>query len=162
MIYCIPPNTFRCKISLRITFVLSNMLSTSTRVVLVFDLIFFSESPPPSPFSALCANIFAKRGSLPCSIMSSFVMPLKQKNKQFQSFIILAVLHQCMQRVCEAHFHVIAPSGNTSLFKEMLQRWRSVGNTVSKLTGPKFELQTIHSSDERVIARPTSSFYTVS
>ena len=43
---------------------------------------------------------------------------------------------------------------NTGPFKEMSQRWRTVGNTESDLTGPRFEPQTSHSRDERVTARP--------
>ena len=35
----------------------------------------------------------------------------------------------------------------------MSQRWQAVGNTVSDLTGPRFEPQTFHSRDERVTAR---------
>ena len=45
--------------------------------------------------------------------------------------------------------------GNTAPFEEMLQRWRAVGNTVSDLTGSRFEPQTSRSRDERVTARPT-------
>ena len=37
----------------------------------------------------------------------------------------------------------------------MLQRWRTVGNTVSDLTSQRFEPQTFRSKDERVTARPT-------
>ena len=44
--------------------------------------------------------------------------------------------------------------GNTAHF-EMLQRWRAVGNTVSDLTGPRFEPQIFRFKDERVTARPT-------
>ena len=51
-------------------------------------------------------------------------------------------------------FASLLPS-NTAPFKEMLQRWRAVGNTVSNFTGPKFEPQTSRSRDERVTARPT-------
>ena len=36
----------------------------------------------------------------------------------------------------------------------MPQRWRSVGNTVLGLIGPRFEPQTSHSGDERVTAQP--------
>ena len=43
--------------------------------------------------------------------------------------------------------------GNTARFKEMLQRWRAVGNTVSDLTGPRFEPQTSRSKDKRVTVR---------
>ena len=46
-------------------------------------------------------------------------------------------------------------SSNTTSFKEMLQRWRAVGNTVSDLTGPRFEPQTSRLRNERVTARPT-------
>ena len=45
--------------------------------------------------------------------------------------------------------------GNTAPFGEMLQRWRDVGNTVSDLTGPRFEAQASRYRDERVTARPT-------
>ena len=44
------------------------------------------------------------------------------------------------------------------LFKEILQQWRAVGNTVSALTGPRFEPQTSRFRDERVTASfPNSS-----
>ena len=45
--------------------------------------------------------------------------------------------------------------GNTAPFEETSQRWRAVGNTVSDLTGPRFEPQTSRSRDKRVTARPT-------
>ena len=48
--------------------------------------------------------------------------------------------------------------GNTAPFEEMSQRWRAVGNTVSDLTGPRFEPRTSRSRDERVTARPTGRF----
>ena len=50
------------------------------------------------------------------------------------------------------HPNIIAP------LKEMLQRFRIVGDTVSDLTGPRFELQTFRSRDERVTDRPTGRF----
>ena len=43
----------------------------------------------------------------------------------------------------------------TQLFEEMSQRWLTVGNTVSDLTGPRFEPQTSLSRGERTTARPT-------
>ena len=43
--------------------------------------------------------------------------------------------------------------GNTAPFEEMLQRWQSVGSTVSSLTGPRFEPQTSRSRDESVTIR---------
>ena len=58
-----------------------------------------------------------------------------------------------MQRVYGVHLRVIAPADNTASFKEMLQRWRAIGNTVSDLTGPRFEAQTSRSRDARVTAR---------
>ena len=39
---------------------------------------------------------------------------------------------------------------NTALFQEMLERWQGVSNTVSNLTGSRFEPQTSRSRDERV------------
>ena len=45
--------------------------------------------------------------------------------------------------------------GSTAPFEEISQRERAVGNTLFDLTGPRFELQTSHSRDERVTARPT-------
>ena len=74
---------------------------------------------------------------------------------QIKSFFILAVIRRSVQPVCGAHLRVIAPVGNTAPFKEMLQRWRAVGNTVSVLTGPRFEPQTYRSRDECVTAQPT-------
>ena len=40
-------------------------------------------------------------------------------------------------------------------FEEMSQRWRALNNTESNLTGPRFEPQTSHSTDERVTAQLT-------
>ena len=48
--------------------------------------------------------------------------------------------------------------GNTAPFEEMSQRWRAVGNTVSDLTGPRFEPQTSRSRDKRVTARPSDQY----
>ena len=50
--------------------------------------------------------------------------------------------------------------GNTAPFEEMSQRWRAVGNTMSDLTGPRFEHQTSRSKDKRVTVRPTGRSYT--
>ena len=56
-----------------------------------------------------------------------------------------------------ARLRVIAP-GNTDPFGGMsTQRWQAVGNTVSNLTGPRFEPQISRSRDERVTARPNES-----
>ena len=45
--------------------------------------------------------------------------------------------------------------GSTSLFEEFLQRRRAIGNTVSDLTGPRYEPQNSRFRDEHVTARPT-------
>ena len=47
--------------------------------------------------------------------------------------------------------------GNTASFEEMSQQWRPVGNSVSDLTGPRFEPQTSRSKNERITVRPTVS-----
>ena len=64
------------------------------------------------------------------------------------------VLRRSVLRVGRAHPRVIAPV-NTVTLEEMSQRWRAFGNTVSDLTGPRFETQTSCFRDERVSARPT-------
>ena len=47
---------------------------------------------------------------------------------------------------------------NTAPFEEILQRWGAIGNTISDLTGPRFEPQTSSSRDKRIIARPTGRY----
>ena len=47
-------------------------------------------------------------------------------------------------------------SGNTASFEEISPRWRTVGNSVFNLTGPRFEHQISRFRNERVTARPTS------
>ena len=44
---------------------------------------------------------------------------------------------------------------NIASFKEMSQRWRAVGSTVSDMTGSRIELHKSRSRDKRVTARPT-------
>ena len=51
-----------------------------------------------------------------------------------------------MQRFGEAYLCVIAPADNTAPFEEMLQWWRAIGNTVSDLTGHRFEPETLRSN----------------
>ena len=49
---------------------------------------------------------------------------------------------------------------NTASFQEMSQRWRAVGNSVSDLTGARFEPRTFRTRDERFTAETTGrSFY---
>ena len=42
--------------------------------------------------------------------------------------------------------------GNTASFEEILLQWQSVGNTVSDMTGPRFEPQTSHTRDKHITA----------
>ena len=45
-----------------------------------------------------------------------------------------------------------------ALYKEMPQRWRAVRNTVSDLTGPRFEHSTSRSRDKRATSWPTGDW----
>ena len=72
---------------------------------------------------------------------------------QIKFFIILAVLRRSVMS-WQCQIRVFAPR-QQSCFEEMSQRCRVVGNTVSDLTGPRFELQISCSRDKRVIAQPT-------
>ena len=62
----------------------------------------------------------------------------------------------------EAHKELAGPisaslhPGNTARLKEMLQRWRAVGNTAFHLADLRFEPKTARSRDEHVTARRTS------
>ena len=47
------------------------------------------------------------------------------------------------------------PPGNTVSLEEMSQRWQAIDNTVSDLTGPRFEPHASRSRDERATARST-------
>ena len=58
-------------------------------------------------------------------------------------------------RVFGAYLRIIAPVNNTAPFEEILQRKLGVGNTLSDLTGPRYEHQTFRSRDKHVVARPT-------
>ena len=42
--------------------------------------------------------------------------------------------------------------GNTDPFKEVLQWWPAIGNTMSDLTGPRFEPRSSHPRDKCVTA----------
>ena len=79
---------------------------------------------------------------------------MKRKTVQIKSSLSLYSLDYA--KACNELAGPISASlrpGNTAPFEEKLQRWRAVGNTVSDLTGPRFEPQTSHSRDERVTAR---------
>ena len=52
--------------------------------------------------------------------------------------MILAVLHRRLYQVFVAHLRVIK-TWHTAPFKEVLQRWQTIGNFVSNLTGPRFK-----------------------
>ena len=49
--------------------------------------------------------------------------------------------------------------GNAAPFKEVLQWWRAVGNTVSGLAGPRFEPQTSRSRNDYVTAQTTGRYF---
>ena len=74
---------------------------------------------------------------------------------KIKSFIILAVLHLSVQRVCRP-ISASLRLDNTAPFEEMPQRGQAIGNTVSDLTGPGFEPNTSRSRNEHVTARPTA------
>ena len=78
---------------------------------------------------------------------------------QIESFILLAVLR--FAKACNEFAGPIFTSlhPGTAPFEEMSERWRAVGNTVSDLTGPRFEPQTFHSKDESVTQRPTARYF---
>ena len=46
--------------------------------------------------------------------------------------------------------------------EEKSQQWRAVGNTVSDLTGPRFEPYTSRSRDKHVTAQPTGRLHKIS
>ena len=45
--------------------------------------------------------------------------------------------------------------GSTAYFKEMLQRWQAVDDTVFDLTGSRFKPHISNSRDKRVTTRPS-------
>ena len=59
------------------------------------------------------------------------------------------------QRAGEAYLLVIAPP-NTATFEEMSQRWQAISNTLSNLTGLRFEPQISRSTDKRATSRSKS------
>ena len=67
------------------------------------------------------------------------------RNVQIKSFIVLAEAEEFWGSISES----LRP-GNTAAFFEMSQWWRAVGNTLSNLTGSRFEPQTSRSRDERL------------
>ena len=77
--------------------------------------------------------------------------------KSIKSFIILAVIRRSVERVRGAHLRVIAP-GQYSFFRRNVAAVANVNNTVSNLTGPKFEPQTSYARNKRVTARPTGRY----
>ena len=61
----------------------------------------------------------------------------------------------CYAKACNKFVGPISTSlhlCSTAPFKEMLQWWRAVGNSVSDLTDPRFEPQISCSKDENVTA----------
>ena len=87
--------------------------------------------------------------------MTIYNMLVKQTREKIKSNLLLYSLHYA--KACNELARPISASlrpRNTAPFEEMLQRWRSVGNTVSDLTGPRFEPLISSSRDERITARP--------
>ena len=70
-------------------------------------------------------------------------------------FPILAILRRSVEQVGGAHLGVFAPAGNTASFKEILEQWRPVSDTMSDLTDTRFEPQTSQIRDVRDAIRPT-------
>ena len=88
--------------------------------------------------------------------LASKLKSLALASNQIKSNLSLYSLHYA--EACNELAGPISASlrpGNTAPFEEMSQRWRAVGNTVSDLTGPRFEPHTSRSRDKRVTARPT-------
>ena len=83
---------------------------------------------------------------------------LKSKSKSKSNLSLYSLYYA---EACNELAGPISPSlrpGNTAPFEEMSMRWRAVGNTVSDLTGPRFEPQTSCCRDEHVTARPTGRY----
>ena len=53
--------------------------------------------------------------------------------------MILAVLHRRLYQFFVAAISASLKPGNTAPFKKVLQRWQTIGNFVSNLTGPRFK-----------------------
>ena len=77
---------------------------------------------------------------------------MKKVSFIYSSFDSLSYI--IMKRVCGPVSASLRP-GNTAFFEEMSQRWQAVGNTVSALTGPRFEPLTSRFRGKSVTARPT-------
>ena len=71
---------------------------------------------------------------------------------KIKSFVIFVVGLPYFAEACNEFAGPISASSrpsNTASFQEMPQRWRAVGNTMSNLTGPSFELQTYRSRSKK-------------
>ena len=78
------------------------------------------------------------------------------KNSSNQIFHYIPVITSMGLMSLRTYLRVIAPACNTAHFKEISQRWRAVDNTVSNLTGPRFEPQTYSFNKEHVTDRSTN------
>ena len=93
------------------------------------------------------------------TVVSMSIVDLKWKKIQIKSNLSLYSLDYA--EACNELARPISASlrpGNTAPFEEMSLWWRFIGNTVSDLTGPRFEPQTSRFRDERVTARPTGRY----
>ena len=95
-----------------------------------------------------------KQATAFCAYIAYFIL-LQQKQTLIQIRWSLYLLYYT--KACHELAGPIFASlrlSNTAFFEEMLQWWRAVGNTVSYLTGPRFEPLTSCSRDKRVAIRP--------
>ena len=116
-------------------FYVSRNFGPKTGVILSEDLCFWS-SPSFRQKNGLILS-----GEIFLLVFIIFKFPVVSK---ILRTLLVGVAHFCVMR-----------SGKTAPFEEMLQRWRAVGNIVSDLTGPRFELPTSRSKDKRGTAQPT-------
>ena len=79
-------------------------------------------------------------------------------NIQIKSFIILAVIHPSVQKVCGAYIRVTAP-GQHSSFRRNVVAVASLWQHCVRFDRAKLKPQTSHSRDERVTVRPTGQIF---
>ena len=104
-----------------------------------------------TPFNKVC---FARTSAGLERMLSSDGCKLNPINLINVSLYSLYYPEACKEfvRPISASLHLLAK-------QFFLKKYRSGGNTVSNLTGPRFESQTSRSRDERVTARTTCNKY---
>ena len=106
----------------------------------------------------VCENTHPRTGKKSFTYSTKTFVQLSKRRFHIKSFIIVTELRRSVLRV-EGPVSSSLRLGSTTSFKEMSQRWRSVGNTLCDLTGPRFEPQTSRSRDERLNTRPTGRYF---